>query len=194
MKKIINRFRFEWIYLRRIRLTPKGLYVLSLVVRDSLKWCFSINIGNYLQFQGKKVYVNNGVLVDYWDCLEVDDNYKIIRPDGNLAVSVRVPKQDAKKIYRFTTPFSDFMQGFRFYMGYWYWIWVVGNSDFSKYSNRPKEPKKLGQLYMCIEENINFGDKYVYGHIFASEETMYEVNFIPVTINEKGEVFERIEE
>lgn len=139
-RSLKQKIRYEWNYIGRIKLTPKGLWVLLLVLRDSLKWCFSINIGNYLLHENKKVLVNNGVKVDYWDCLECDDDFNIIRPDGNLAINVLVPKNNAKKIYTFKTPLSDFMQGFRFYMGYWYLIWVSPNSgDYGLYKNRPSK-------------------------------------------------------
>lgn len=136
-KKIKSRTSYEWIYLRKITFSFKGIKVLGLVIRDSLKWCFQVNIGNYLRHEGKLVYVNNGVKIDSWDCLEVDKGLNIIRPDGSKAVCLLVPKKGARKVFRLSTPFNDFMQGFRFYMGYWYGIWVHGDSEYSKYKNRP---------------------------------------------------------
>jgi hypothetical protein len=138
MNKIINRIKFNWNYVKRIKFSPKGIYIFCLVLKDSFKWCFSINIGNYLKQDGKKYYVNNGVKLNYWDCLEVNNKLEIIRPDGNLAISTLIPKEGSRKIYKLSTPLSDFMQGFRFYMGYWYEIWVFG--DWS-YNDRPSKIK-----------------------------------------------------
>jgi hypothetical protein len=52
----------------------------------------------------------------------------------------------------------------------------------------PKEPKKLGQLYMWA------GDDYIYGDLKClSPDNTDTRNCIPVAINENGEVFERID-
>ena len=133
--KMIRWFKYEWIYLRRIKLTPRGLLILLLVLRDSLRWCFDINISNHLSWDGQKYFVNNGNTMNYWDCLLLDKDNKIVRDDRGVADTTYLPRTGVKKVYYWNTPFKDFMQGFRFYMGYWYCIWVA--KGVSKYKERP---------------------------------------------------------
>ncbi|MDD0853031.1 hypothetical protein HBN50_07980 [Halobacteriovorax sp. GB3] len=131
---------YNWMYLKKIKLSPRGVYVFFLVLKDSLKWCFTINIGNFLKHEGKIVYVNNGTNPTNWSCLEVNKSFQIIYPDGKSAISIMVPKSNARKVYQLSTPIQDFMRGFRFYMGYWYEIWVFGTI---KYGDRSlKRTKK----------------------------------------------------
>jgi hypothetical protein len=66
------------------------------------------------------------------------------------------------------------------------------NKALRNWKEMPKEPNKLGQLYMCIKENKELIGSRFYGDIFVSEDFyFYEGdNFKPITINEFGEVFE----
>lgn len=139
MNRIMNRLKYEWMYLRKIEISFRGIWFLLIVVKDSLKWCFSINIGNYLKHNNRLYYVNNGASLGYWDCLEVDSDFQIKRPDGNLAIRKAIKKEGAVKVYRLNTPVKDFMQGFRFFMGYWYGIWVYKKGS---YNERPSGIRK----------------------------------------------------
>lgn len=134
--KLKRWIKLNWSYLSRVQLTPRGLYIFILVLRDSLKWCFRINLGNYLKHEGKLYIINNGVGVDYWDVLLVDEKLNIIRNEAGEAKSSCIKKVGARKYYQLSTPFSDFGKGFRFFMGYWYEIWVHGSWA---YKDRPSK-------------------------------------------------------
>ena len=147
---MFKRFEYEWTYLRRIKLTPKGLIVLFWVLKDSVKWCFSINIGNHIYWDGSRYYVNNGITRGYWDCLKLNSDNKIMRDDKGIAENVKVPRLKCKKVRYITTPLNDFLQGFRFYMGYWYSIWLY---DLSKYNKRPQGIRWCKRMQVFTSKN-----------------------------------------
>ena len=91
----------------------KRANVLLLIIWISTKWMFQINLGNYVWYKGKKYMVLNGVRLESWRLGDLDNG------DSGW-----VPRSECKLSLAPSNILHSFRSGYRFYMGYWYDIWV----------------------------------------------------------------------
>ena len=85
------------------------LYIIWL----SAKWIFRQNLGDQVVYSGKKYLIANGVVSNCWRLSGLQNDN-----DG------WVKRNECRKII---TPYNllhSFRSGYRFYMGYWFNIWV----------------------------------------------------------------------
>lgn len=69
------------------------------------------------------------------------------------------------------------------------------NNFLQKWKPIPKEPKKLGRLYMCLTKHYSkeFDRNFFHRTVKAFPSNPDKVMWQPVTINDKGELFEVLE-
>lgn len=84
-----------------------------LIVALSLRWIFRINLGNRVRYRGMVYTVSNGVRVCSWRLGGLDNG-----DDG------WVPRDECRLLLTPANLLHSFTSGYRFYMGYWYAIWV----------------------------------------------------------------------
>lgn len=84
-----------------------------LIVGLSIKWMFRVNVGDLVIYQGKQHQVLNGVRCESWRLGDLDNG-----DDG------WVLRSDCKKVWTPQNMIGSFKSGYRFYMGYWFKIWV----------------------------------------------------------------------
>jgi hypothetical protein len=82
------------------------------VVRLSLRWIGRLNLGDQVVFEGKRWRLNQGVADPYW---------ALAREDEYLE---RVHRDKFRKVRGPRAAWTSFRSGYRFYMGYWFDIWV----------------------------------------------------------------------
>ena len=89
------------------------IYWKLFIIRLSLRWCWKVNLGDLVLYQGKKYLVHNGVRSNSWRL-------------GNLnnGDSGWVPRSECKKIWTLKNIVQSFKSGHTFYMQAWYDIWV----------------------------------------------------------------------
>ena len=92
----------------------KRLYWWLYVVRLSLRWPFKLNLGDYVWRRGKRYMLIQGVCDPYWDLMADDQSERMNH----------VHLSEFRKSWRLSNFWSSFACGYRFYMGYWYDIWV----------------------------------------------------------------------
>ena len=90
----------------------KKIFYRVLIIFLSFKWIFRVNLGDLIAYKGKRYQVLNGVRCHMW------------RLDLDNGDQGWVPRKDCKKILSFKNMFGSFQSGYRFYIGYWFNIWV----------------------------------------------------------------------
>ena len=83
------------------------------VVYLSSKWIFKINLGDRVWYNGKIYVVLNGVREDMWRLADL--------PNGDTGW---VKRNECRKVWTLKNMIDNFRSGYRFYMGYWFSIWV----------------------------------------------------------------------
>lgn len=83
-----------------------------LIVGLSIKWMFRVNVMDLVVYNGKQYMVLNGVRADSW------------RLDLDNGDQGWVPRSECKKVWTLKNIIGSFKSGYRFYMGYWFDIWV----------------------------------------------------------------------
>ena len=89
------------------------IYWKLFIIKLSIRWCWQINLGDWIWYRGKKYIVSNGVRSGSWRLPYLDNG-----DDG------WVPRVDCRKVWTPKNVIGSFKSGHRFYMGYWYRIWV----------------------------------------------------------------------
>ena len=79
----------------------------------SFKWIFKTNLGDLVYYRDKTYVVANGVRANQWRLhnLENKDNGWVKR-------------NECRKVVSISNMSRSFKSGYRFYMGYWFDIWV----------------------------------------------------------------------
>ena len=91
----------------------------------SIKWIFKTNVGDKVIYQNKIYLIANGVNSYKWRLHKLDNNY-----DG------WVYRKDCKKLKTILNFLGSFKNGYKFYMGYWYHIWIeIGVESWMKNLN-----------------------------------------------------------
>lgn len=88
------------------------LYWRIKIIFFALRWIPNYNIGDEVLYQGKVYRLNQGVSCPLWDIVRDDECLKSIHQDN------------FRKIRTLKNYWGSFRSGYRFYMGYWYSIWV----------------------------------------------------------------------
>ncbi len=88
-----------------------NIYWWCRVVFLSLRWITRFNLGDSVIYQGKEWILVQGVNSPYWD----------LRRDTE---KVSAHEDDFHKAKALRNYLHSFRAGYRFYMGYWYSIWV----------------------------------------------------------------------
>ena len=83
------------------------------IIRLSLRWIFSTNIGDEVWYRGEKWDLIQGVCDPSWDLM----NKKGVRIN-------HIHKSNFEKVKTLKNYFRSFKSGYHFYMGYWFKIWV----------------------------------------------------------------------
>jgi len=78
----------------------------------SLKWCFQVNLGDYVWYKEKKYNVANGVRCRMWRLHDLDNG------DNGW-----VKRSECKKVNTLSNYIGSFKSAYRFYMTSWYDIW-----------------------------------------------------------------------
>ncbi len=91
----------------------KAIYWRLYIIRLSLRWCWKINLRDYVWYKGKKCMALQGVCDPRWDLRD---------PDGNRIELVH--KSEFRKSWTPRNVWRSFCYGYDFYMGYWYSSWV----------------------------------------------------------------------
>ena len=83
-----------------------------LIVWQSIKWMFRVNLGDFVWYNNKQYVVVNGVRCNSWRLsnLENDDNGWVLR-------------KDCKKVWTINNMIGSFKSGYGFYMHNWFSIW-----------------------------------------------------------------------
>ena len=85
----------------------------------ALRWIPQINLGDRVWYKGKQYVVVNGVWIDLYRLGYVGRHGWFENDHEGL-----VPKVECKKVWTISNCLHSFKAGWRFYMGYWYDIWV----------------------------------------------------------------------
>ncbi len=91
------------------------------IIWMSFFWMFRFNLGDRVLYGGQEWILNNGVKPAVNPSEIVWD---LIRRDPELRLSVR--SSALVKVRSFRNYLGSWRSGYRFYMGYWYSIWVYG--------------------------------------------------------------------
>lgn len=78
----------------------------------SFKSIFRINLGDTVLYKNKKYQINNGNIHGCWTILDEKLN------------PIYAKINEVKKVWSFSDIIWDFKSSYKFYMGYWYGIWV----------------------------------------------------------------------
>lgn len=89
----------------------KGLYWRLCIVRLSLRWIRSLNLGDIVIHEGREWMLVQGVRRPYWDLAR-----PCSRKDG-------VHEKDFKKVKSISNYWRSFRSGYKFYMTNWLSIW-----------------------------------------------------------------------
>ncbi len=94
----------------------RKIYYWLYIVYLSFKWMLKINLGDkviWLKDTWPQTYiVTNGIPYEIWKITDgIEDAFE-------------VPRNECKKIKTIPNYTHSFKSGYRFYMGYWYRIWV----------------------------------------------------------------------
>jgi hypothetical protein len=93
------------------------------IVVKALRWLPRINLGNHVWYRGTKYIVVNGVIPGMWRLAHFDNG------DNGW-----VPREDCRLVITFPNLWHSVRSGYRFFMGYWFRIWV----------NQRLRPQKAG--------------------------------------------------
>ena len=100
----------------------KKLYWKLRIIKLSLGWCWKINLGDLVWYRGKKYPVVNGARPESWRLAYLNNE-----DDG------WVKRFECGKVWTLENIVGSFKSGYRFYMGYWYNIWIrEGVKDWMK--------------------------------------------------------------
>ena len=115
--------------------TLAGIYWWLRVILFSLRWIRRVNIGDKVIYEDRECRLIQGVCDPVWE-LEWDEgpvNPKIPIYTADILPGVittggrkvaRVHRKDFRKVRSLSNYLGSFQSGYRFYMGYWYTIWV----------------------------------------------------------------------
>lgn len=78
-----------------------------------LNGCLELLLGDKVIYQGKQYIVANGVRANSWRLLDLDNG------DNGW-----VKRNECRKVKTVANIIESFKSGYRFYMGYWYNIWI----------------------------------------------------------------------
>jgi hypothetical protein len=95
-----------------MRLIAKVKYW-AYIVWLSARWIPQVNLGDRVIYKGVEYVVVNGVRNGSWRLAELENG-----DDG------WVPRSEVEKSCDLLNMAASFMSGYRFYMGYWFDIWV----------------------------------------------------------------------
>jgi len=101
--------------MEKVKLLVRRLYFRVFVINLSLKWIRSNNIGDRVRHKSKVWILNQGVRSPIW---------KMYRYSSQGYLECEALEQDFKKLMSFNDMLQSFKSGYRFYMGYWFEIWV----------------------------------------------------------------------
>lgn len=79
----------------------------------ALRWVLQLNLGDEVWYQGERWMLVQGVCRPYWDIQHTVHGVR-----NHIHVS------SLRKVRSLRNWWSSFRSGYRFYMGYWYDIWV----------------------------------------------------------------------
>lgn len=92
------------------------------IVYLSSKWIFKINLGDNVWYNGKIYGVSNGVRPDMWRLAN------LLNGDNGW-----INCNECRKVWTLKNMRRSFRSGYRFYMGYWFRIWVnTGLEDWMR--------------------------------------------------------------
>lgn len=91
----------------------KKIYYYLLILKLSFKWCWKINLKDYVWYRGKKYVVLNGVSCNSWRLVGLDNGQ-----EG------WVPRHECGKLWTVENIVGSFKSGYNFYMTSWFDIWV----------------------------------------------------------------------
>jgi len=91
----------------------KNIFWRFYIIRLSLRWCWIVNLGDLVWYQGKKYIVCNGVYSNSWRLNNLDNG------DNGW-----VSRSDCKKVLTLSNIFGSFRSGYWFYMTNWFKIWM----------------------------------------------------------------------
>ena len=100
--------------MRKVKLTPKGIYWWLFVIKLSLRWIPRLNLGAAVWHEGEKWTLAQGVCRPKWDLQK------------GMRRKKHVHENEFKKVRSLKNYWHSFSSGYRFYMGYWYDSWVRG--------------------------------------------------------------------
>jgi len=99
------------------------------VVWLSSKWISKTNLGDEVVFNGKKYLVSNGVCDGFWSLYVEGDR------TGESYIK-HAKRSECKRVRTLKNYVGSFRSGYRFYMSYWYDIWVrVGIEEWMRGCN-----------------------------------------------------------
>ena len=90
----------------------KKTYWKLFVIYLSLKWCFKVNLGDWVYYKNEKHVVCNGVRYGMWR-LNL----------GNTSEEGWVKRSECRKVWSIENVTHSFKSGYSFYMGNWHEIW-----------------------------------------------------------------------
>ncbi len=94
----------------------RRVYYWCLILWLSARWIWRPNLGNRVVFRGERWTLIQGVSDPFWD---------LVRGAGaDRQREDCVHRKDFRKIWTPAEMWFSFRSGYRFYMGYWYDIWV----------------------------------------------------------------------
>ena len=88
------------------------LYWRLYIIRLSLRWIFSLNIGDLVWYHGEKWTLIQGVCCPRWDLALGDKCQNFVH------------ESEFRKVRSIKNYWQSFKSGHWFYTGYWYKIWV----------------------------------------------------------------------
>lgn len=91
--------------------TIKAIYWRLYAIRLSLRWVLSLNIGDEVCYEGRIWQLNQGVRAPVWTLVQNGE-------------SIDAHESDFVKLHGPVHWWRSFRSGYRFYMGYWYAIWM----------------------------------------------------------------------
>lgn len=93
-----------------------GLYVRLIYIKRALKQIRKPHLGDVVDYNGERCFLNQGVNAPYWDLIWFDG----FESSANVCSSIHESKFKLQPLWRrffFSLRFT-----YRFYMGYWYGI------------------------------------------------------------------------
>lgn len=89
----------------------KSVYWRARIVHLSLRWVFKFNLGDRVIYQGRVWTLIQGVRAPVWKLICGDE-------------VAQAKEEDFRKVRSLRSYWGSFESGYRFYMGYWYDIWM----------------------------------------------------------------------